>query len=76
MELTEQMEDLLKQAETEESHFYVANILRKAICEIETLRKEMARLHLERDMKVNPKVCWVCGYEKLSAECRASHGKS
>ena len=75
MELTEQMEDLLKQAETEKSHFYVANILRKAICEIETLRMEIVRLHLKGNIKVNPKVCWACGYEKLSAECRASHGK-
>ncbi len=75
MELTERMEDLLKQAETEKSHFYVANTLRKAIYEIVTLRTEIVRLHLKRDIKVNPKVCWACGYEKFTAECKASHGK-
>lgn len=49
MELIEKMEDLLKQAQTERSHYYVASVLRDAIHEIWTLRLEIARQRLEKE---------------------------
>ncbi|MBW1812180.1 MAG: hypothetical protein JRJ39_00530 [Deltaproteobacteria bacterium] len=48
MDLIAKMEDLLKQTETEKSHYYVASTLREAIREILTLRAELIRILLKK----------------------------
>jgi hypothetical protein len=43
MDIIEKLDDLLKQAQTEKSHFYVASVCREAMEEIQELRGRPTR---------------------------------
>ena len=51
-DIVAKLEDLLKQATTERSHYYVASCCREAIAEIMSLRKALAVEKFEHEFDV------------------------